>query len=70
VSAEAFIPRARPRCSWPARSRAPVWPDPIKIFNLVPHLGAPAGVVDASLKQPLFPSCVANCSPTPPRFPA
>ena len=37
--------------------------DPTQIFNLVPFPGAPPGVVDAYLKQPLFPSCLANDLP-------
>jgi pimeloyl-ACP methyl ester carboxylesterase len=37
--------------------------DPTTIFNLVPIPGAPAGDVDAYLKQSVFPNCVANGLP-------
>jgi pimeloyl-ACP methyl ester carboxylesterase len=37
--------------------------DPTQIFDLVPYPGAPPGVVDAYLKQPLFPACMANDLP-------
>ena len=37
--------------------------DPTTIFNLVPYPGAPAGAVDAYLKQGYFPNCIANGLP-------
>jgi pimeloyl-ACP methyl ester carboxylesterase len=37
--------------------------DPATIFNLVPYPGAPAGAVDAYLKQSYFPDCIANGLP-------
>jgi pimeloyl-ACP methyl ester carboxylesterase len=37
--------------------------DPSTIFNLVPYPGAPAGAVDAYLKQSYFPNCIANGLP-------
>jgi pimeloyl-ACP methyl ester carboxylesterase len=37
--------------------------DPTTIFNLAPIPGAPAGVVDAYVKQNRFPSCFANGLP-------
>jgi pimeloyl-ACP methyl ester carboxylesterase len=37
--------------------------DPTQTFNLVPYPGAPPGVVDAYVKQSLFPSCFANDLP-------
>ena len=37
--------------------------DPTTIFNLVPYPGAPAGAVDAYLKQSVFPDCIANGLP-------
>jgi pimeloyl-ACP methyl ester carboxylesterase len=37
--------------------------DPTTIFNLVPYPGAPAGAVDAYLKQSVFPNCIANGLP-------
>jgi pimeloyl-ACP methyl ester carboxylesterase len=36
---------------------------PATVFNLVPYPGAPAGVVDAYIKQSVFPSCIANGLP-------
>jgi pimeloyl-ACP methyl ester carboxylesterase len=37
--------------------------DPATIFRLVPYPGAPAGAVDAYLKQNVFPNCIANGLP-------
>jgi pimeloyl-ACP methyl ester carboxylesterase len=37
--------------------------DPTTIFRLVPYPGAPAGAVDAYLKQSVFPGCIANGLP-------
>jgi pimeloyl-ACP methyl ester carboxylesterase len=37
--------------------------DPTTIFRLVPYPGAPAGAVDAYLKQSVFPNCIANGLP-------
>jgi pimeloyl-ACP methyl ester carboxylesterase len=37
--------------------------DPTTIFRLVPYPGAPAGAVDAYLKQSVFPDCIANGLP-------
>jgi pimeloyl-ACP methyl ester carboxylesterase len=37
--------------------------DPTTIFHLVPYPGAPAGAVDAYLKQSVFPDCIANGLP-------
>jgi hypothetical protein len=37
--------------------------DPTQIFDLVPYPGAPPGVVDAYVKQSVFPSCFANDLP-------
>jgi pimeloyl-ACP methyl ester carboxylesterase len=37
--------------------------DPTTIFKLVPYPGAPAGAVDAYLKQSVFPDCIANGLP-------
>jgi pimeloyl-ACP methyl ester carboxylesterase len=36
---------------------------PATIFNFATYPGAPAGVVDAYLKQSVFPSCIANGLP-------
>jgi pimeloyl-ACP methyl ester carboxylesterase len=37
--------------------------DPTTVFNLVPYPGAPAGAVDAYMKQSVFPGCLANGLP-------
>ncbi len=37
--------------------------DPSTVFNFVPFPGAPAGVVDAYVKQDVFPGCFANGLP-------
>jgi pimeloyl-ACP methyl ester carboxylesterase len=37
--------------------------DPTTIFRLVPYPRAPAGAVDAYLKQSVFPNCIANGLP-------
>ena len=38
--------------------------NPATIFHLVPYPGAPAGAVDAYLKQSVFPNCIANGLPS------
>ena len=37
--------------------------NPTTVFNLVPYPGAPAGAVDAYMKQSVFPGCLANGLP-------
>jgi pimeloyl-ACP methyl ester carboxylesterase len=57
-------PRATRSSRSPAPDRASPCPTYNDVFNFVPFPGAPSTVIDAYVKQSVFPGCFANGLPT------